>query len=207
MVREDQEYPQCIKVQSSQKTATVGSVSYKSGEPWWHHNLSSKWHKRVQCLLEEEWPYQGDVSGSTSSEGSPELASWDEEGKDADPKGHPPGFQEIAECLTARGTPEGEAPVSMDIPETSVAPHTTDGACDSNGDLYLHGEGLKNRHCLCVDCDCLNGDHEFGGPLMAVGCQVATVENWQKKTWQMATPDCVNHSFPAYWKNCVYNQC
>ena len=34
----------------------------------------------------------------------------------------PPGFQETAGCLTARGIPGGEAPVSMDVPETSVAP-------------------------------------------------------------------------------------
>ena len=32
-VRERQEYPQWIKVHSSQKMATVGSVPYKSGEP------------------------------------------------------------------------------------------------------------------------------------------------------------------------------
>ena len=38
------------------------------------------------------------------------------------PEGAPPGFQEIAECLTARETQEGEAPVSMDVPETSAAP-------------------------------------------------------------------------------------
>ena len=101
--------------------ATVGSVPYKSGKPWWHCNHSSKWHKRVQHLL-EEWQDLGDLSRSASSKGSAEPEPWDKEGKDADPKGQPLGFQEIAECLTARGTPEGEVPVSMDVPETSVAP-------------------------------------------------------------------------------------
>ena len=47
--------------------------------------------------------------------------SQDEEGKGADLKGCPMGYWEIAECLTAGGTPKGEAPVSMDVPETSAA--------------------------------------------------------------------------------------
>ena len=54
MAREGQEYLQWIKVHSSQKVAAVGSVPYKSGEPQWYHNCSSKWCKRVQHLLEEE---------------------------------------------------------------------------------------------------------------------------------------------------------
>ena len=91
MVREGQEYPQWIKDNSSQKVATVGSVPYKFGEPWWHHNCSSKWHKRIWCLLEEEWWDLGDVSRSTLSKGSPEPAPQDEEGKGANLKGHPPG--------------------------------------------------------------------------------------------------------------------
>ena len=47
---------------------------------------------------------------------------WDEEGKGANPKECPLGFWEIGECLTARGTPEGEAPGSMDVPEASAVP-------------------------------------------------------------------------------------
>ena len=112
MVKESQEHLQWIQVHSSQKAATVGSVPYKSWEPQWHCNCSSKWHKRVWHLLEEEWWYLGDVSGSASSEDSLEPAPWDKEGKGADP---------IIECLTARGTLEG-APASMDAPEVSVAP-------------------------------------------------------------------------------------
>ena len=57
-----------------------------------------------------------------------------------------------------------------------VWPHTTDGVHDSNGGLPLHGEGSKNGCGLCVDCDCLDGDHEFRGPSMVVGHQRATVE-------------------------------
>ena len=110
------------KVHSSQKAAAVGSVPYKSGEPQCHCNCSSKWHKRVQHFLEEEWLDLGDVSESTLSEGSPELVPWDKEGKGANPKGHPPRFQEIAECLTAGGTLQQEGSVPMDVPETSVAP-------------------------------------------------------------------------------------
>ena len=84
-VKETQEHPRWIQVHSSQKVAAVGSVAYKSGEPQCHCNCSSKWHKRVQCLLEEEWWDMGDVSGSASSEDSPELAPWDEEGEGAGP--------------------------------------------------------------------------------------------------------------------------
>ena len=90
-VREGQEYPQWIKVHSSQKAAAVGSVPYKSGGPWQHHNCSSKQHKRVQDLLEEEWWDLGDVSRSASSKGSTEPAPWDKEGKGANPKGIPWG--------------------------------------------------------------------------------------------------------------------
>ena len=61
MVKEIQEYLQWIQVYSSQKASTVGSVPYKSGEPQQCHNHSSKWHKRVQCLLEEEWWDLGDI--------------------------------------------------------------------------------------------------------------------------------------------------
>ena len=91
MVREGQEYMQWIKVHSSQKAAAVGSVPYKSGGPWWHHYCSSKQHKRVQCLLKEEWWDLGDVSGSASSKGSPEPVPQDEEGKGTNSKGCPQG--------------------------------------------------------------------------------------------------------------------
>ena len=46
-VSKGQEFPKWIKVHSSQKAAAVGSVPYKSREPQWHHNCSSKWHKRA----------------------------------------------------------------------------------------------------------------------------------------------------------------
>ena len=122
MVRERQEYQQWIQVHSSHMVAAVGSVPYKSGETWQHCNCRSKQHKRVQCLLKEEWWDLGDVSGSTSSKGSPELVPGDE-GKDANQKWCPLGFWDIAECLTTGKIPEGEAPVSMDVPETSAAPY------------------------------------------------------------------------------------
>ena len=67
MVSEGQEYLKWIKVHSSQKVAAVGSVPYKSTELWQHCNHSSKWHKRAQCLLEEEWWDLGDVSGFPQS--------------------------------------------------------------------------------------------------------------------------------------------
>ena len=47
MVRERQEYSQCIKVHSSQKVAAVWGAPCKSGEPGWHCNCSSKWCKRA----------------------------------------------------------------------------------------------------------------------------------------------------------------
>ena len=46
-VKERQEYPQWIQVNSSQKAAAVESVPYKSGEAQWFCNCSLKWHKRV----------------------------------------------------------------------------------------------------------------------------------------------------------------
>ena len=47
MVSKGQEYPQWIKVHSSQKVTAVGSVPYKPREPWQPYNHSSKWHKIV----------------------------------------------------------------------------------------------------------------------------------------------------------------
>ena len=44
---EGQEYPKWVKVHSSQKVATVGSVPYQPREPWQHHNCSSKQCKRT----------------------------------------------------------------------------------------------------------------------------------------------------------------
>ena len=44
MVRKRQEYPQWIKVHSSQKAAAVGGTSSKSRELRWHRNHSSKQH-------------------------------------------------------------------------------------------------------------------------------------------------------------------
>ena len=120
MVKARQEYPQWIKVHSSQKAAAVGGAPYKSGEPGWHYNCSSRWHKRVQCLLEEEWQGIEDVSMSASSRGSLELAPQDEEGEDADLEEYPLGSWEVAECLTARGTLWG--PAFMDVPEASMVP-------------------------------------------------------------------------------------
>ena len=162
-MREGQEYPQCIKVHSSQKVATVGSVPYKSGEPQQCCNCSSKWHKRVQCLLEEEWWDLGDVSRSTSSEGSPELAPWDEEGKDANLKGHPRVPEDCSVPDSWRNPREG--PCLHGCSWDQCSPHTIDETHNSNSDLHLHGEGSKNGCHLCVNCDCLNRDHEFGGPL------------------------------------------
>ena len=97
-LKERQEYPQWIQFHSSQKAATVGSVAYKPGEPQQPCNCSSKQHKTACCLLQEEWQDLRNVSGSTSSKDSPELAHQDEEGKGAKP---------IIECLTIGGTPEG----------------------------------------------------------------------------------------------------
>ena len=87
MVR-GQEYLQWIKVHSSQKAATVGSVPYKSGGPWQHCSCSSKQRKSLMPLR-RRMADLGDVSRSASSEGSPEPAPWDEEGKGADLKGTP----------------------------------------------------------------------------------------------------------------------
>ena len=164
-VSKGQEYLQWIKVLSSQKVAAVGRVPYKPREPWWHHNCSSKWCKRAQCLLEEEWWDLGDISGSASSGGSPEPMPQDEEGKGTYPNGYPLGFQEIAECLTAGGTPKGEAPISMDVPETSAALIPLIEPVITMVISTSEGQHKKNGCCLCINHDHLNGDHEFGGPL------------------------------------------
>ena len=162
-VRERQEYPRWIKVHSSQKSATVGSVPYKSRETRWHCNHSSKWCKRVQCLL-EEWQELGEIFGSALSKGSPEPVPQDEEGKGADPKGHPWGSRRLLSAWQLE-EPQGGGPCLHGCSWDQCGPHTADGASNSNGDLHLHGEGSKNRCCLCVNCDHLDGDHEFGGPL------------------------------------------
>ena len=122
MESEGQEYSKWVNVHSSQKVAVAGSAPYKHEEPLWHHNCSSKWCKGTWCFLEEEWQNLGDVSMSASSEGSPEPAPHDEEGKGADPKGCSLGFWEIAQFLTARGTPKEEAHVYMDVPEAGATP-------------------------------------------------------------------------------------
>ena len=46
-VKERQEYPQWMKVHSSQKVAAMGVAPYKSGEWKQHHDHSSKWHKSI----------------------------------------------------------------------------------------------------------------------------------------------------------------
>ena len=58
------------------------------------------------------------MSVPASSNGSPELGPHNEEGKGADPKGCPPGFREIAQCLTAT---KEEAPASLDVPKAGAA--------------------------------------------------------------------------------------
>ena len=175
-VRERQEYLQWIQVHSSQKVAAVGSVPYKSGEPWQCHNHSSKQHKRVQHLLEEEWWDLGDVSSSASSKGSPELAPQDEEGKGANPKGCPLGFQEIAECLTARGTPEGEAPVSMDVPEASAAPILL---MEPTIAMVISTSMGRDQRMDAVYVSTVTASMEImnlEAPSIVVGCQGTTVE-------------------------------
>ena len=71
------------------KGGCCGGAPYKSGEPGWCHNSSSKWHKSIQCLLEEEWLGIEDISGSALSRGFLELAPQDKEGEDANPEGDP----------------------------------------------------------------------------------------------------------------------
>ena len=117
MGNEGKEYPKWIKVHSSQKSATVGSIPYNPRESQQHHNYSSRQQKRTCYLLEEEWQDLGDVSGSTLSEGSPEPIPQSKEDKGAEPKEWPLGFCEIARFLTIPGSPERE----IDSPETSAA--------------------------------------------------------------------------------------
>ena len=54
--------------------------------------------------------------------------------------------------------------------------------------------------------DCLDGDHEFEGPLngsrLPGGYSGGT---GGRRLGQRAAPDCLNHCFPFYWKNCVHN--
>ena len=71
MESEGQEYPTWVKVLSSQKAATIGSVPYTHRQPQWCCNHSSKHYKRTQHLLEEEWWVLEDVSRSASSERFP----------------------------------------------------------------------------------------------------------------------------------------
>ena len=137
-----------------------------------------------------------DVSWSALSKGSPELAPQDKEGRGADLKECPPGFQEIAECLTAGGTP-GEDPVSMDVPEVSVA--TIPLTEPAIAIVISTSMGRDQRMgAVCVNCDCLDGDNEFGGPPMAVGCQEATVEELVEEDLAEGHPDCVNWHFPFF---------
>ena len=168
MVKERQEYLQWIQAHSSQKVATVGSVPYKSGEPQQCHKCSLKWHKRVWCLLEEEWQDLGDVSGSASSKDSPELAPWDKKGKGANLMECPPEFWEIPECLTVRGTLEG-GPCLHGCSWGQCGPKPLMESMITMVVSPSMGEGSMNRCCLCVGCDHLNGDHEFWGPLNG-GC-------------------------------------
>ena len=88
----------------------------------------------------------------------------------------PPGFQDIALCLITGGTPEAEAPVSVDIPETGVAPilpiepmiatviSTSMGRDQRMGAVYV----------LTVNASMKIMNLE--APSMAVSCQGATVE-------------------------------
>ena len=92
MGNEGKEYPKWIKVHSSHKVATVGSILCNPGESWWCCNHSSRQQKRAYHLLEEEWWDLGDVSGSDPSEGSHEPMPWSKEEKGAEPMEWPLGF-------------------------------------------------------------------------------------------------------------------
>ena len=88
----------------------------------------------------------------------------------------PLGFLEIAECLTARGTPKGEAPVSMDVAETSAAlipligPTITTVISTSMGRDQRMGAVYVST--MTASMEIMN----LEAPSMAVGHQGATVE-------------------------------
>ena len=110
--------------------------------------------------------------------------------------GHPLGFWEIAECLTAGGTHEGETPVSIDVPETSAAPillieptitiviSTSMGRDQSRGTVYVS--------TMTASMETMN----LEAPSMVVGCQGTTVEELTKED---LVEGCI------LLKNCLYN--
>ena len=61
--------------------------------------------------------------------------------------------------------PQGRSPCLHGCSWGWCSPYTTNRAHNSHSDLHLYGKGSKNWCCLCVNCDYLNGDHEFGGLL------------------------------------------
>ena len=166
-----------MKVHSSPKAATMGVAVSKSGELRQQHNRSSKWCKSIWCLLDEEWWDIEDVSGTALSGCSLQLVPQDEKGEDVNPKGGP----------YPHGHPWGQ-----------YCLHTSDGACYSNGNLHLHGEGSRNGCSVCVNCDCFNGDPEFGGPSVAVGCQGAIVEELAEEDLAEGCPWMCNSSLPIF---------
>ena len=100
----------------------------------------------------------------------------DEEGKGADPKGCPLGFWEIAECLTARGTPEGEAPISMDVPETRAAPILLMEPAIAMVISTSMGRDQRMGTVYVLTMTTLMGIMNLEAPSMVVGCQGARVE-------------------------------
>ena len=137
------------------KVVAMGVAHYKSGEPGWHHNCSSKWCKSICCLLDEEWWGIEDVSRSTLSEGSPEPAPQDEEGEGANPEG---------------------APASMDVPEASTAPilvtESMIAMVISTSMGRDQGTGAACVLTVTTSLEIMN----LEAPSVVVGHQVATVE-------------------------------
>ena len=181
MVSEGQEYPKWVKVHSSQKAAAVESVSYKPGEPWWQHNHSSKWHKRAWHLLEEEWQDLGHYFWVHLIQRLPRANDLGQREEGYQPKESLPRVLEDSLVPDSWRNPWGEAPVSMDVPETSAAPiplieptittviSTSMGWDQNMGTVYV----LTMTTSIKIT--------NLEAPTMVVGHQGATVEELAKE--------------------------
>ena len=129
----------------------MGVAPYKSGEPV----TSSKWHKGIQWLLDEEWWDIEDVSGSALSRGSLELAPQDEKGEDAKLK---------------------VAPAPMDVPEASTAPIPVTELAIATAISTSMGKDQGMGDACVLAGTALMEILNLEAPSMAVGCWGATVE-------------------------------
>ena len=109
------------------------------------------------------------------------------------------------QCLTAGEIPEGEVPVSVDVPEAGVVPTpliqptiTTVismpvGRDERMGTVYM---STMNASMEIMNLETF---------LMVVGCQGATLEELAEKDLVGAASDCCELSLYHPTTNCVYN--